>query len=1083
MPSLDSARWSAVSPLLDQALDLDPAELPGWLATLRAQRPTVADDLEGLLADMQSMRRTGFLEGPGPVEAAPRTIGPYRLIRVLGEGGMGTVHLAEQTGKIRRMVALKVIRPGLDSQSVLARFAVETQILARLDHPSISRIHEAGAAPDGRPYVVLEYVPGPSLTRFCDDRRLPVRERLELFLQVCAAIQHAHQNGVLHRDIKPSNLLVSVVDGRPLVKVIDFGIAKALQPSAGEPLLTQTGTTLGTPEYMSPEQTGLDGRDLDTRSDVYALGVVLYELLAGARPFEAADLPRPGPLAVLEAVRDREPPKLTVRLLQGPGHADEVAARRGTDAKRLARQLAGDLEWITLRALEKQPERRYASAAELAGDIQRYLNAEPVLAGPPSTLYRLRKLARRHRLAAGALAIVAATVLAGAIVSSIALVRARHAERLGRERLRESLLSQAHVLTGSAELDRRARSLSVLKEAAALSPGIDARNAAVAALEAPGFRVVRRWTALPLNSLSGWTDAPLERYARVNQDGSVSIHKVADDAELLRLSSSVLGGFGAFSPDGRWMATNSTGGELRLWDLATRSGRPLLRGVVNYVFTPDSRRLIAVSGAHLHLFEVTTGREVRVQRALRSPPALVAAHPTEPLFLVADDGSRQLEIRRTDDGALVRRLSVPELGLRAAWVADGSGLVTTHADYSIRVWDWPQVDVPRLILRFHRAEPSWIATDRNGQILASGGWGNQIGFFDLQDGRLLLSQDGSRVVAASDRPAFLTGNGPTFRLIEFEPAYALDTIPIHEWDKSPRSVTFSPDGRWLATTGPDGMRLLDLKSRRVHAVLEGEHVGPPANFTPDSLELQAITSRRFVTWGMGTGRPVLLREQPRDGAMSPQERTLGDFSADGEHWVAVGPHPRTGRLAWLLGRFAGSDVRAVEDFTPYASGPQLSRDGRWLAWGNWQGQNAHVRPLGSDAPVREFPATGSAAVAFTPDSRHLMVAGPDDLRLHEVGSWRLVYTIPRRPPGRSPPCLAFSSDSRLGAATLLGRVLLFDAATGQEVVSIPTSRQLSRLAFSPDDRVLAVASVDHHVLLWDLARLRGRLREIGLDWE
>jgi WD40 repeat protein len=662
-----------------------------------------------------------------------------------------------------------------------------------------------------------------------------------------------------------------------------------------------------------------------------------------------------------------------------------------------------------------------------------------------------------------------------------------HAERLGRERLRQSLLSQAHVLTGSAELDRRARTLAVLKEAAALSPGLDARNAAIAALAAPGFRVVRRWTPLPPGSLSGWTDAPLTRYARWNDDGSISIHTARDDAELLRLpraSEAGDAGFGAFSRDGRWLATESRDRELRLWDLSTRSDRPLVRRFVAYVFTPDSRRLIVTSGTHLHLFELTTGRDVRVERALASSPTVLAAHPIEPLFLVADYGSRQLEIRRTEDGSLARRLPVPPMGLRAVWSGDGGALVTAHADYSVRVWNWPDLDAPRLILRFHESEPNWLATDPGGELLGTAGWDNQVAFFDLHDGHLMLKHAGIRVVAASDRPAFLTVTGGAWTMIAFEPAFALDTVPMHEEDKGPRSLAFSADGRWLATGGPDGVRLLDRRSRRVQRVLVGESVVPLA-FTQDSRELRAIGGQRLHAWRVGTGPPVLLDDRPRAGTLSSQEGTLGDSSADGERWISVGPHPRTGRVTWLLGRFDGSDVRPIEGFTSTGSGPQLSEDGRWLAWGNWQGRNAHARPLlGSEAaPITEFPVAGSVTVAFTPDSRHLMVAGPDDLRLYEVGSWRPVYAIPRQPPGRSAPSVAFTADSKLGAAALTGRVMLFDAATGREVASLPTRRSLGRLAFSPDDRVLAVAAMDHHVLLWDVTRLRRALREIGLDWD
>jgi non-specific serine/threonine protein kinase/serine/threonine-protein kinase len=291
---------------------------------------------------------------------------------------MGLVYLAEQTMPFRRQVALKVVKPlRQHSAHLLARFAAERQTLATLNHTGISKIFDAGATEDGRPYVAMEYVDGLPLIRFCDEHRLTITDRLNLFLQVCAAVQHAHQKGVIHRDIKPSNLLVGSVDGSPAVKVIDFGIAKALQPSPDdETFLTQTGTILGTPEYMSPEQV-TSGGDVDTRTDVYALGVVLYELLIGVRPFEVRGQRSSSPLTLLELVREQDPPKLSTRLRGLDDQAAATAASRRTDVRNLARHVRGELEWITLRALEKLPAQRFQSAAELGADVERYLKGEP----------------------------------------------------------------------------------------------------------------------------------------------------------------------------------------------------------------------------------------------------------------------------------------------------------------------------------------------------------------------------------------------------------------------------------------------------------------------------------------------------------------------------------------------------------------------------------------------------------------------------------------------------------------------------------------------------------------------------------
>ena len=324
--------------------------------------------------------------------------GRYHILRPVGEGGMGTVYLAEQRAPIRRCVALKVVKLGMDTVQVLARFANERQALAIMDHPNIARIFDAGATPKGRPYFVMEYIEGAPITQYCDGRRMTIAHRLELFLAVCRAVQHAHQKGVIHRDLKPSNVLVMEQEGTPVPKVIDFGIAKATDKWAVEnTLLTQFGQMVGTPEYASPEQAEMMTGDVDERADLYSLGVLLYELLSGTVPFDAASMRQAGLAEMLRIIREEEAPPLSRKLAAMGGAAADIAARRQTNPASLRRLLDGDLNWITTKALEKTRERRYASVAEFAADIQRHLEHRPVLASPPSGLYRVRKFLRRHR--------------------------------------------------------------------------------------------------------------------------------------------------------------------------------------------------------------------------------------------------------------------------------------------------------------------------------------------------------------------------------------------------------------------------------------------------------------------------------------------------------------------------------------------------------------------------------------------------------------------------------------------------------------------------------------------------------------
>jgi non-specific serine/threonine protein kinase/serine/threonine-protein kinase len=324
-------------------------------------------------------------------------IGPYRLIRILGAGGMGEVWLAEQTSPVHRLVALKVIKPGMDSRQVLARFEAERQALALMVHPAIAAVFDGGVTAAGRPYFVMEYVQGEPITTYCDRHRLNVRERLALFDQVCDGVQHAHQKGVIHRDLKPSNVLVTIIDDHAAAKIIDFGVAKATaQPLTERTLFTELGVLIGTPEYMSPEQAEMGALDIDTRTDIYALGVILYELLTGFLPIDRAMLREAGLDGLRRLIREQEPTKPSTRITSAVPASGEAARNRHSEPGRLARVLRGDLDWIALKALEKDRTRRYGSASEFVADIRRFLNNEPVLAGPPGAMYRIRKFVRRH---------------------------------------------------------------------------------------------------------------------------------------------------------------------------------------------------------------------------------------------------------------------------------------------------------------------------------------------------------------------------------------------------------------------------------------------------------------------------------------------------------------------------------------------------------------------------------------------------------------------------------------------------------------------------------------------------------------
>ena len=381
---------------------------------------------------------------------ANASIGPYELLQRIGSGGMGEVWLAEQTQPVHRRVALKLIKAGMDTGEVVARFQSERQALALMDHPSIAKVFDAGATPQGRPYFAMEYIAGTPITTYCNEHRMTLRQRLELFVQVCEGVQHAHQKAIIHRDLKPSNILVGEVNGRPVPRIIDFGIAKAVsQPLTAETLLTQTGAILGTPAYMSPEQAVSSGADVDTRTDVYSLGVVLYELLAGVRPLDFHELAFD---EILRRLREDEAPRPSTKVRALGSQSVSIAQDRGADSPSLGRQLRGDLDAIALRALEKDRSRRYGSPSDLAADVERYLHSEAVLAVAPSAAYRARKFARRYRgalVTAGAFMLVLLLAAAVSIRQSLRANREAAVAQAVSDFLQNDLLAQASAANQS----------------------------------------------------------------------------------------------------------------------------------------------------------------------------------------------------------------------------------------------------------------------------------------------------------------------------------------------------------------------------------------------------------------------------------------------------------------------------------------------------------------------------------------------------------------------------------------------------------------------------------------------------------
>jgi len=1010
--------------------------------------------------------RTDLVESP--LEAPSQRIGHYKLLEKIGDGGMGEVWMAEQERPVGRRVALKLIKMGMDTRSIIGRFEAEGQALALMDHPNIAQVFDAGVTEHGRPYLVMELVRGIKITEYCDQHRLSTRDRLELFTKVCQAVQHAHQKGIIHRDLKPSNVLVTLIDGEPVPKLIDFGIAKAIaQKLTDKTVFTEFQALVGTPTYMSPEQADLSSVDIDTRSDIYSLGVLLYELLVGQPPFEAAELLRGGFEGMRSIIREKDPEKPSTRLKTLPGaERTTTAQRRRTDAAKLTHLLQGDLDWIAMKCLEKSRARRYETANGLAMDVRRYLSNEAVLARPPSTAYRVERFARRHQRVLAAAALLTLILIFG--VAAVILVQ-HNANEQYRQRLYVSEVSRAGlawragqssemiVLLNRCPADLRGWEWNFLRQQVGRwhsTAWLTATNVEQAEPCADG-----RLIAVAAGGVIQVRDFPSGQW-RLNIPFTVQWHSpfaVSPHGESLatlagpegiltvwnlrtgqRAAEMHLGSADhalAWSADGQWVASGGDGRTIRIWEAKTgREERtyPAKGRILSLAFAPDDKTLaVGTEGNGVQLLDLPSGTVKRTLRTRGRGPSRLQFSPdgrklaTSNISYGGYGSDNRVWSLNAEEGSL----DVSRSG-DAVWFAfSGDSRQLAVADHlgTIRLWDLER-----------RAEIDRFSAHVGG--VNSVEW--------LPDGRILSS-----------------GSDGAVRIWELRRS---GVEQFKGYPSSLRTLAFSPDSRWVAAAGVAPQVFIWDAAGGFLAGIYTNHLGD-ANAVAFSPEGQVATTggdRMVRVWDPVTLKTVWASSLAPDSiaywiVYSPDGRRI--YAASNKETLTV------------LDAATGKHLSSIKGLEDVVDGLAISPDGHLLAL--CEKVRLSVWQADGSRELWNVPAKPDRCAAFSPDGKWIATGDQDGkVSLWEVASAGQVHRTLRGHAG-SVSGVSFSPDgSRLVSCSKDGLVKLWDWRAGVELLTLPVPGGgiLWHAVFSPDGKTIAAAGGDGIVTLWKTKQARGK---------